>query len=273
MGSKNKELNCMDKILCNKAVQGDIAHSIQDMIVAMKDTCTESERPDFILVSDDTVLGLEHCLVDSLYNEHTESFSRQNGTDIQHLVDAYAKDNDMDKGVASTKEILLNSFGAIYRFDYKTFVKKFEEICIKHNKKCDEGTDKYPSYKSHLQSMNKTNNVLGCIVEVPIPDVKNIYILTEGNRRHKQRLKNIPFTKDIIRIIKKMKGFDFVIVCAYSQNFTAVTYFDVKNVDLSVKQQRIKIYDSFDYASKIKLEDIVITKNDDSYTFNFKGRL
>lgn len=269
MGSKEPEVRCLDMILKNERTQGDIAKSIQKRIMSMKEKCQDSERPDFIFVSDNTILGLEHCLVDSCYNEQKGSFSRQKETDIQQTVDAYAKDNDLDKSAKNISQIVCNSFNATYRFDYNVFIKRFEEICLKHNQKCNEGTEKYPSYKNRLRSFKKSNSIVGCIVEIPVSDNKNTYIITKSNRYYKQRIKNIPFTKDIIKIIRKMDGFDFVIICAYSKKFSAITYFDMKNIDDSIKQQNIKICDAFDYEGKIKVKDMSVTKNDNGYEYEY----
>lgn len=134
-------------------------------------------------------------------------------TDITHLVENYSQDQDVDKGVEATAKILKNSFDAIHRFDYKTFIQKFNKICSDHNKKCVEDAARDPSYRSKLQLYEKENNLLGCIIEIPINNIENTYVLCTGNREYKQRLNNIPFTlwylKKVVQNHKKIKNAHF----------------------------------------------------------------
>ena len=65
--------------------------------MAMYEKCIESERPDFVFLSNETVIGLEHFLVDSMYNQQEKSHSRQRNANIKHAVDNYAKHQDSVK--------------------------------------------------------------------------------------------------------------------------------------------------------------------------------
>lgn len=78
MGNKAKEKDCLDKIINNQCIKGEISREIHNLILSIYNQMDSNpERPDFVFLSDNTVLGLEHCLMDSLYNAYKESFSRQ----------------------------------------------------------------------------------------------------------------------------------------------------------------------------------------------------
>ena len=272
MGSKKVEFLCLEKVLKSNAI-GVYAKSIHRMIKDGNDEkCIESERPDFVFLSNETVIGLEHFLVDSMYNQQEKSHSRQRNANIKHAVDNYAKHQDLDKGLVEMKSIFQNDFDAVSRFDYKVFIKNFREICMNHNTKCNIGTEKSPCYRDKLKTYDGKDTKLGCLIEIPLAYTRHDYVLTRGNHTHRQILNDIPYTKDIIRILTELNGFDFVIVCVYCNNFTKAAYFNPADVMSGIKEQNIKVYDSFDYYYKPTLDNLDIVKNKDgeSYTFNFK---
>lgn len=79
------------------------------------------------------------------------------------------------------------------------------------------------SYRSKLQLYEKENSLLGCIIEIPISNIENTYVLRTGNREYKQRLNNIPFTlwylKKVVQNYKKIKNAHFTGL--YLKNITA----------------------------------------------------
>ncbi len=274
MGSKKIEFLCLEKVLISNTI-GAYAKSVHRMIKeANNEKCIETERPDFVFLLNGTVIGLEHFLVDSLYNQQEMSHSRQRNANIQHAVDNYAKHQDLDKGLVELKSIFKNEFDAVSRFDYKVFINNFRKICMNHNVKCNNGTETNPCYRDKLKIYDGKDAKLGCLIEIPLADTHHDYVLTRGNHTHKQILNDIPYTKDIIKILSEMNGFDFIIVCAYCKTFTKVAYFDPADVMSGIKEQNIKIYDSFDYYYKLSLDNLDIIKNEDgeSYTFNFKRK-
>jgi hypothetical protein len=275
MGSKKIESLCLEKMLKSNTI-GAYAKSIHRMIKDGNDEkCIESERPDFVFLSNGIVIGLEHFLVDSLYNQQEMSHSRQKNANIKHAVDNYAKHQDLDKGLVEMKSIFQNDFDAISRFDYKVFIKNFREICMNHNVKCNNGTETSPCYRDKLKDYNGKDTKLGCLIEIPLVNTRHDYVLTRGNHTYRQILNDIPYTKDTIQILGEMNGFDFVIVCVYCKGFTKAAYFNTADVMSGIKEQNIKIYDSFDYYYKPTLDNLDIIKNGDgeSYTFKFKGRI
>lgn len=271
MGNKIKEEQCIDRVLrCipkenTKAL--NFYNTIKNILPYKQKNC---ERPDFIFKKDNFALGIEHCLVDGLYNQFDDSFNRTKDSNIEKTVNDYKKNKDLDKGTDALKRILTENFNAMDRFEYNNFIKIFNYTCSEHNGKCYDST--IPGYRSNLKTY-ALNYVLGCMIEIPLQETTKDYVLKRNGKEHIQRINRFPYTKDIIDILKSMTGFNFIIVCAYCRYFTDVKYFDTKDIDNSIKEQKINLYDSFDYNFPFSVDSVDFKKGQDEYTLVCSGKI
>lgn len=269
MGKKEVEIDCFNRLINSIPKEKTKARFYYNLIKSANNCSSDNERPDFILEDVDYVLGLEHCMVDGLYNEHYDSHFRKKNNKINQVVREYARDKDIENGLEATKDIIMSEYDSYNIFNYMDFIKKFEHICMHHNKKCFD--EKILGYRSNIGKYNKRKKYLGCLIEIPLPDIHGGYIIKIKDNEHVQILNNIPVTKDMVSIIQKMDGFDFVVICAYSQRFSIATYFDREDIQTSIKEQRIKLVDEFRYNQHYIADNIEIQKGKDCHTLVFTG--
>ena len=270
MGNKKVERACFERVInCSPRISKIAQHyfnMITGYISYEKDNC---EKPDFIFLNGDNALGIEHCLVDGLYNDFQDSFNRKNDSDKLSIVKNYKTDQNLDKGVDSTKNVIINTFQAVSRFSYSDFIDIFKRICSDHDNKAIGINE--PGYRDNLKMLS-VYNTLGCMVEIPLPSFIRSYEVKKNGKKYNQRIKGLPYTADIIRIIRNMKNFDFVVICAYTDAYSDVKYFDVNKFDDSLKEQNIKLYDEFRYYFPAYVDEGRVEKGDGEYTLKFLGR-
>ncbi|MCM1166655.1 MAG: hypothetical protein NC299_14255 [Lachnospiraceae bacterium] len=259
MGVKSKERECLDKVINSKNVVGDFATGIHRFLVANKENIVDSESPDFIIETDSEVIGIEHCLADVLFgvkHNDTQSLVRtQEGratkkiNDYKEHPDKFEKDLENGQAMGFVEGMVKERFDRREKFEYPKFISNFKRVCLDHNSKCDE-------YRNNVTEKLGKITRLACIIEIPYPNT-NVYLLTDTlHREHEQALQALPFTYDMLNIIEKMNGFDFVVVCMYCfdssgrKKGTKVYIFNTKKVQFCIKQQNIKPFVRFDYPNK-----------------------
>lgn len=258
MGIKSKERECLDRIIKFKNVTGKFATNIHNILVQCKDDVTDSERPDFIIKSEDITIGIEHCMVDVLFKvkKHSaQSLIREQENISKRKIDEYKKSSEtFDEEIKNGKSMefvigmLEERFKRRKNFQYSVFIDNFQTICNNHNDKCD-------IYRKNI-SPNKKQSFLACIVEIPYPSTTSYLITDTQYHERVQAVKGFPITNDILNIIENMDNFDIVIICMYcydspnNRKNTNVLYFVPKNIQQGIKQQYIKPFIKFDYPMK-----------------------
>lgn len=269
MKGKEKEFDCLQKVIKDKN-KNEYANNIHELLFAYPiEKYIPNERPDFIYSDNDVAIGIEHCLIDSLYNEHGDSYARKKEHQINKALNDYKKDQDLDKGYVFTTNMVKDAFNYRHNFKYSEFIDKFIKVCKSHNESCLISKENELSYKEKLNSIN-VNNIVVCLIEIPLFKESPHYALfDEYNNRHTQFINGIPITIDMINEFKKMNGFDYIVICATSNKFIKTYYFDIKNINESIRQQNIHIYNKFDYAKKPEIKAINTVKNGENYDTKF----
>lgn len=255
---KTNEINCIKNILSYKS-KNNYCASLKSIIFDNNiANYAIFERPDFILKKDNTIFGYEHFTVDLFLNNENGSFYRQNQTNVQRIVNS---ERNEAKDIEFLRKNILDRSNVKTEFDYNKFINGFSTIARKHNDNC-------VFYKDNIKNKYNEDFIeLTALIDIPLNDCDFTYTLIKGKKEHNQRIVGIPFTSDIINIIKGLNNFNFAVILVHSEDNTIVYFFDIKNIDLSIKMQNIKIHDSFYFKSKFKIENLQIEKQDKNYTF------
>ncbi len=66
MDKKEKEIECLKRALTHTDVKGDFAKNLRECLEQKKvhNTILDNEQPDFLIISENEIIGIEHCLVD-----------------------------------------------------------------------------------------------------------------------------------------------------------------------------------------------------------------
>lgn len=255
MADKNKELECLEKVLNCKTVKGQFARDIREALLQKKEYIDCSgERPDIIIQDDAEVIGIEHCQVDVLFRKKkkkAQSMVGKQNSQINEMVEKYKDEEllekDISNGTALTSALKLVEERFDYRniFKYSDFIENFGRVCGEHNKNCGD-------YRGRLNAIAAGKNItLACLVEIPYLKEK-VYCITDAKGTRDQAIRGLPITKDMLLAIQNMKGFDFVILCMYCLNNPKKEkdiicyFFSPRAVAQGIKQQNIKPVCSFE---------------------------
>ena len=252
------ELECFNKVLKCRRNIGKFAYEMHHILENNKHLVnSRGERPDLFIKTDKEVIGIEHCLTDLLFRKkHNKAASmmRSQHSIGENLVKKYKDEELLNKDIQSGKalksllDIVEEDFELHYKFDYKSFIDNFRRVCNEHNNNCD-------AYRENLKSLESEHITLGCLIELPY-SLMNKYLLYDNKGERIQVLKGIPISRDMLKTIESMKGFDFVILCMYCLNRPKQVkdyicyYFFPGFVAECIKQQRIKPVNRFDFANK-----------------------
>lgn len=206
----------------------------------------ETEAPDFILVDGESIIGIEHFLVDTLLCKQTTkqgdrmlgSVSRKSERQVWDIYNKYCD-------------------GKINRNEKKALVDLKEPLdCMLLSMsefKCDEYEDNFLKiFKKHLQKISnykmKHNELeqLGFLCEIQIGANKLVWKVFSNHRWHKQRISGIPMTKRVWDEIKRAfntSDLDFICFVVYPLNdkeHASAIYYN--------KDSNPKLYESFKYT-------------------------
>lgn len=262
MADKNKELECLEKVLNCKTVKGQFARDIREALLQKKEYIDYSgERPDIIIQDDSEVIGIEHCQVDVLFKKKrkkAQSMVGKQNNQINGLIEKYKDkellEKDISNGTALTTVLELVEERYDYRniFKYSDFIENFRRVCGEHNNSCE-------GYREKMNAIAAGKNVsLACLVEIPYSKEK-AYRISDANGTRNQAINGLPITNDMLLAIQNMNGFDFVILCMYcldnpkKEKDIICYFFSPRAVVLGMKQQNIKPVYSFDLVNSFGL--------------------
>lgn len=255
MADKNKELECLEKVLNCKTVKGQFARDIREALIQKKEYIDCSgERPDIIIQDDSEVIGIEHCQVDVLFKmkkKKAQSMIGKQNNQINELIEKYKDEEllekDISNGTALTSVLELVEERVDHKnlFNYSDFNRNFKRVCGEHNNNCEV-------YRERLNAIAAGKSItLACLVEIPYSK-ETVYRITDAKGTRDQAIRGLPITEDMVLAIQNMTGFDFVILCMYCLNNPKkekdiICYFFLpRAVGQGMKQQNIKPVFSFE---------------------------
>ena len=255
MADKNKELECLEKVLNCKTVKGQFARDIREALIQKKEYIDRSgERPDIIIQDDSEVIGIEHCQVDVLFKvkkKKAQSMIGKQNNQINELIEKYKDEELLEKDISngtaltSVLELVEERVDHINSFNYSDFIRNFKRVCGEHNSNCEV-------YRERLNAIAAGKNItLACLVEIPYSK-ETVYRVTDAKGTRDQAIRGLPITKDMLLAIQNMKGFDFVILCMYCLNNPKKEkdiicyFFSPRAVAQGIKQQNVKPVFSFE---------------------------
>lgn len=252
MADKTVEMKCLDKILTAPRPRGStskMVYSLLDgssLISDMKQEC-----PDFVLQQGDTVVGLEHFLVDVLVTE-SGSNARIVSKKRQQELRGRKPSHKLMKHINHVPSVQQQLKSGIMAFDEFQFLREFQRVAHKHG-------NSVGGYRSTIRNYKAKNYVMGAMIEMPC-QTKGHFVLYDAHGKHKERTLNcVPLTHNLIAIMKRtLKDFDFVVILAETllneQPYDSKVYcFWNNNFDEAIREQRIPVCTSF----QIRLEENV----------------
>lgn len=262
MADKNKELECLEKVLNCKTVKGPFARDIRKALIQKKKYIDYSgERPDIIIQDDTEVIGIEHCQVDVLFRKKkkkAQSMVGKQNNQIKGLIEKYKDEelleNDKSNGTAlvSVLKLVEDRFDYKNSFNYSDFIENFRRVCGEHNNNCGV-------YKEKLNAIAAGKNItLACLVEIPYSK-ERVYRITDANGTRNQAINGLPMTRDMLLAIQNMNSFDFVILCMYcldnpKKEKDIICYFFLpRAIVQGINQQNIKPVYSFELLNSFGL--------------------
>lgn len=265
MGNKSKEIECFKRVLKYKYNKGEIAQTIHNVLLAHeKKVNYKEECPDIVIEGDREIIGIEHCLVDLLFQtkrKSAQSLLRRQENEIVRKVNYYKVNpeklsEDIENG--SAPDFVIGKVEELHNyqadFDYRSFINNFVTVTQDHNKKARK-------YRENLIHYNQQVS-LGCLIEIPYYKPCEYLVMDKKYNKHLIYLNGIPLTEDMVIEIGHLSGFDFVIMCIYCENstyskdkYTKVYYFLPKCIKKCLIEQGIQLkYISFEYPIKEKIK-------------------
>lgn len=250
MADKTVEAKCLDKILSAPRPRGNTAKTVYALLGdATLVSDMKQECPDFVLQNGDTVIGLEHFLVDVLVNE-SGSNARRVYKRRQQELHGRKPSHKLMKRINHSPAVQQQLQNGILSFDEYQFLREFQRVAHKHG-------DSAGGYRATIRNYKAKDYIMGAMIEMPC-QTNGRFILCDANGKHKERTLNcVPLTQNLVSIMKRtLRDFDFVVVLAETllneQPCDSKVYcFWHNNFDEAIREQRIPLCTSF----KIRLED------------------
>lgn len=177
----------------------------------------DQERPDFILSDGTEEIGLEHFLIDTLWDNGSQS--RKTAKCLELISTAYKKQvNDEIDTVSGIADVVIDCMNAYKNFSYDTFINNFRRVFNKH--------------LSNISTYKKNGlNKIGFLIEISVFDFDYIINERDGSS-NEEHIKGIPFTYDMWDIINQFDDVDFVIVTVLkiNSNKNKSYYFDKTHI-------------------------------------------
>lgn len=251
VADKAVEFKCLQKVISGLKPKGDTAKTIYTILNnATLISDEEQECPDFILQQQDTVIGLEHFLVDVLINKDGSNARRVSKHRQQILHSLGCKPSQK-----TLKQI--NEYPIVHKqlekgiFDEHFFLKEFQRVARKHSNSCN-------GYLGALHQYPAKKYLMGVIIEMPC-QTNGRFILYDSSGKQKERILNcVPLTQNLLSMMKRiLKDFDFVVILTETllnelPQDSKVYCFWQNNYEVAIKEQRIPLCTSF----SIRTEDV-----------------
>ena len=206
----------------------------------------ETEAPDFILVDGESIIGIEHFLVDTLLCKQTTkqgghmlgSVSRKSEKQAHDIYGRYCYgriNKNEEKPVTEICELINCTLSHMNEFKCDEYEDNFLKIFKKH-------LQKIPNYKMKHNELEQ----FGFLCEIQIGANKLVWKVFSNHRWHKQRISGIPMTKRVWDEIKRAfntSDLDFICFVVYFLNdkeHASAVYYD--------KNSNPKLYESFKYT-------------------------
>ncbi len=170
----------------------------------------QQERPDFLMIKGNEILGIEHFFIDLLYVDKKKhaALSRMTYKQLRDLYETYHgkvindsfDSKDADESAKVFEKILNEIIEVQNSFNYNYFIKEWKRVFEKH----------YGKRKEYRQSNNLDS--LGFLIEIR-SYLKNDYQCLINGKYTYRKTKHIPFTEEIVNFLNRFDdGVDFYIV-------------------------------------------------------------
>ena len=217
---------------------------------------SQSERPDFIGILGDYSYGIEHFLVD-FCNDGTNNNQSESMRANRDVMDTYKKYHDPEVGtikdtniVSATQDIedeLNKIINISLSFDYGKYVEAFRRVFKHHYSRVND----YLSNKLIKGNITK----IGFLIELHCDTTLMHAVYNNATVTFKGTHKAFPLTKEIVDLISTATELDFVIVSQFNEGVSVeaqdVRIYEPKDMDKSIREQRITVYDKV-YYERIK---------------------
>lgn len=211
-------------------------------------TLITSERPDFVANYRECSYAIEHFLVDFCNDgiNNNQSESRRSNRDVMNIYKKYhdtdigtIKDSDIEPATKDIEKELNKINNISHSFDYTKYVDAYSRIFNHHYSRVD-------SYLSNGALRNK-KTLVGFLIELHCDTTLMHATYNNAIVSFKGKHKAFPLTKDIVNLLSAATKLDFVIVSQFNEGFSIesqdVRIYETKDMDKSIREQRITIYD------------------------------
>ena len=188
------------------------------------------ERPDILSIYDDKIVGIEHFEFDSYKNTRKGSNYKIQENFIEQ------KFNKMINSKTNKKNEIVNHDQIINTSNLKQYYDNFKKILISHINNIDE-------YIEHIVSNYGSEKTIEIWFFVEDVNPLGNYYLKKGNCSPGLLL---PFSKEIIDILRNNKGIKGIIFGVYAMNEykIVICYNDEKTLNKIEKDDYFKVDDS-----------------------------
>lgn len=251
MADKTVEFKCLHKVLNAPQPRGNTAKTVYSLLhnatLLSDDT---QECPDFVFRHGDTVIGLEHFLVDVLVNENGSNARRVSKHRQKELKGKRISQKTL-KEINASPSVSNQLRQGVLAFDEHRFLKEFQRVARKHG-------DSAGGYLATIKQHKAKYYLMGALIEMPC-QTNGRFMMYDSSGKMRERVLNcVPMTQNLLSIMKRtLKEFDFVIIVADTllnelPHDSKIYCFWNGNYDVAVKEQRIPMCTSF----RVRMEDI-----------------
>lgn len=250
MADKNVEVRCLEKILAAQQPKGASAERVYALLKNAKILSDMTqEAPDFVLGLNDTVIGLEHFLVDVLIT-NDGSNARMVNKHRQNALKGKKMSYRNLKSVNSLPEVKQKLRHGVLLFDEHHFLQELTRVSQKHGMSTK-------GYRADIAKYGGSHHLIGAMIEMPCQTNGTFELYYANGSSKKRRLNCAPLTYNMISIMQRtLKGFDFIVILAETLlnelPRDAKVYCIWKNdFSAAIQEQRIPVCTSF----KVRLEE------------------
>lgn len=244
MANKTVEIKCLNKILSAQRPNGIDAERVYSVLDGSQLISGEKQEcPDFILRNGDTIIGLEHFLVDVLITD-TGSNARRVSKKRQHELRGRKPSHKLMKKINRIPAVQQQLKTGVVSFDEYHFLREFQRVAHKHG-------ESVGGYFAAIRNYKAKQYLMGAIIEMPC-QTNGHFILHDASGKIKERTLNcVPLTQNLVSIMKRtLKNFDFVVILSETllneqPRDSKVYCFWSNDFENAIKEQRIPICTSF----------------------------
>ena len=207
-----------------------------------------SERPDFVANYGECSYVIEHFLVDFCNDgvNNDQSESRRANRDVMKIYKKYhdpkigtIKECDIADATCDLEVEMNKLINISLSFDYQKYVDAFRRVFAYHYSRVND-------YLSNTLIKGNCTKI-GFLIEFHCDTEFMHAIYNNTNVYFNGRFKAFPLTKDIVDIISAATNLDFVIISQFNEGVSVesrdVRIYEPNDVNKSIREQRIKVYD------------------------------